>query len=258
MPVVQKPTSGADVRQGYGLNDLVRRTFFPGLPPMECINGYLFFPWGTGPTVAIPCDRAFTVMMITGGAGRQFVTQPGSKFASAVAEIGAISLREAERAVAEAAGVDQADLEKLTVRDIGRKIVERANEKIGLQNVKISPRDTVGAYFGRLSKALKDVDADQAIEDLSLQTGLPADKLKELPLSDLGDFLDVAEAQPGTTVAYSSGSTVCVSGNGKVGCTRVTGWLEGALWGGLIGGAIGGGVGAAIGAVIGALLSWLF
>lgn len=258
MPIVAKPKTASDFSQGFGFNDLIRRTFFPGWPPTQCVRGYVFFPWGTGPTFPVPCDRDFRVFRLGGSAGSQFLTRKGSSFASAVAEVGGLSLAEATRAVASAAGVRPADLKRLTVKDIGKRIFQRAGRKLGIQNVKPADGDSVENYFRRLAQRVRDIDAAKAVEDLSRQTGLAAGKVRDLPLSELRDYLDISGSPPGGSVARSSGTLACVSGGGSTRCTILTGALEGAVWGGIIGGAIGGGAGAAIGAVIGAIIGWLF
>jgi hypothetical protein len=258
MPIVQNRTTAAHFNQGYGFNDLLRRLFFPGWPPTICIGGLVFFPWGTGPTFPIPCDENFRVLTLPGGAGRQFIGETGDRFAAAVAEVGHVSLAEAKRAVAEAAGIKADELAKLSVKDVGRKIFDKAQKKLGLHNVQPAQGETINSYFEKMARSLKEIDPEKAVADLSKQTGVASAKLGKLPLGELGDLLDMSGQPPGTTMAYSSGTTVCVSGNGQIGCTRVHGWLEGALWGGIIGGAVGGGVGAAIGAVIGAIIGWLF
>src|SRR5690606_15576848 len=148
----------AHFAEGHGANDMIRRLFLPGLPPTECVRGYIFFPWGTGPTFPIFCDRKFRVLTVPGGVGTQFITQSGEKFAVAVAEVGQMSLAEAKRAVAKAAGVSASELGKFSVKDIGRKIVEKAETKLGVQNVKPASDDTVGTYFEKLSRRMRESD----------------------------------------------------------------------------------------------------
>lgn len=255
---LKSPSTAARIGRGSGLNDLLRRAMFPGLPPTQCVGGYVFFPWGTGPCFPIPCDPDFSLRTLPGGAGTQFVTKPGSSFAAAVAEIAGVSRTAAEKAVAKAAGMKVDELRKSTVVDVGRKIVHNTLAKSGLKHVKPSKDATVGEYFDALAKTVKDIDPARAIKDLAEQTGMHADELRRLPLSDLGDHLSPIDATPDASPSIMARTNVCISGNGQVRCGVVTGWLEGAVWGGFIGGAIGGGLGAAIGAVIGAIIGWLF
>jgi len=261
MPIVPNASNAADFTQGRGLNDFLRRNWFPGLPPTECISGYVFFPWGTGPTFPIPCDRGFASMTIPGGAGSQFVGKPGSAFVDAVAELAETSRAETEQAVAKAAGIDVGELANLTVLELGRKIFESVLKTAKVQNVPPDANATIGDYFKALAKVHGDIEPDGAVRDLSEQTGLSIDELQRLPLSRLSNYLDVIGDPPGGPSARTSGTTVCIRANGQVRCAQAHGWVEGFLWGSLIGGALGGGLGsglgAAIGAAIGALIGWL-
>jgi hypothetical protein len=241
-----------------GLNDLLRQVLYPGFPPGECIDGYVFFPGGTGPTFPIFCDRDAPLFFLKKGAGSQFVTKAGSGLAAAAAELAGIGREEAEKAVAKAAGIEVCELKMLSVRNVGRKIVKRASELGKARYVEPSCDETVGTYFDMLGKTIDDIDPAKAIGELSRQTGLPQKKLRALPLAELGDVLDVAGVEPGEDSPTALQTVVCFTGGGNTSCVRVHGWLEGAVLGGFIGGWIGGAVGAAIGAVIGAILGWLF
>lgn len=267
MPIVPNATTAAEIGQGHGLNDLLRRLFFPSLPPTACVSGYLFFPWGTGPTFPIPCDRDFVLRTVPGGVGAQFVRQPGTSFSASVAELAGVGLDEAEDAVARIAGVERGALRSLTVREVGRRIVDNVLPRTGVTYALAeSSAGTFGELVQNVSRLNAGVDDASTLRDIARQTRLEVDTLAGLPLGELGRHLDAARLDPTALAARSSGSTLCAQTPDGSACTVVDGWLEGALWGGfigafvgeLVGGPVGAAIVGAVGALVGAIIGDIF
>lgn len=237
------------------LYDWVRGTGFLGLPT-ECHHGYVFFPWGTGPTFPVFCDSLSEFTLPPVQVGSQFLSSRGTAAAEAVAELAGTNTEEAASALAGAAGLAPGDLAKVSVRELAERIVQRSLRIAEVRRISPAEGVTLADYLETLGGELDGFDAPAALRSLGAQVRL-ADA-GDLPLADLGQHLDPAQPPPGAVgIARTTGTTVCAYGAGRLQCGRIDGVAEGILWGGVIGGVIGGGLGAAIGALIGGLWAWL-
>lgn len=255
-----------------GVNGAIRRLLFPDFPATECINGYVFFPSGTGPTFPIPCDDN-PLLSLPGPVGVQFVRSPSSAFVDAVAELAGTTKAKASKAVISAAGLSAKDLGKLTSGELARTIATKALTQLKtVKPIRLDKGATVEEYFKAIGDATRAVDSSKfvdsqaAIKSVAIQTGLRSTELRKLPLADFRQHLDLLGGPPtgpptagNTSLSRATGTTICGTSGGTTRCGIISGFGEGILWGAIIGGAIGGatGLGAAIGAVIGGIIGFI-
>ncbi|MGR5067686.1 MULTISPECIES: hypothetical protein [Vibrio] len=241
-----------------GYNGFVRRLFWPGMPPTECVDGYLMFPWGTGPFWPIYCDFDTPFITTPLSFGSEFHSREASHFVDVVSELADESTEKVMATIENVASIDKEELLKLSVIELAKIIFDATSKDI--KHPRIDSTMVFGEYIDSINKAGGKFDSALALRSLAKQMGISRDTLRKMPLSDIPTYIDVIGNQDSDTgVSYRTGTTVCaVNSAGQMTCGVVNGVLEGLMWGGVIGGVIGGAVGAAIGAVIGGLLSWLW